>query len=117
MQTKTFLEEFENHLDSILQIVRAKNKDYSGEKDPFKNFRLVEEIGLCTVEQGILTRMLDKISRIVNLVDKDPEVVDESIQDTLKDLAAYSIILLVYLREKGTGLRQAVNTPSSGQKM
>jgi len=45
--------------------------------------------------------MSDKMSRISNLIkDNKPQVKDESIEDTLVDLANYSIILSIYLKHE-----------------
>jgi hypothetical protein len=44
--------------------------------------------------------MADKMSRIINLTERDAEVKDESINDTLVDLANYSIILKLYIESK-----------------
>ena len=54
---------------------------------------------LCSVEEGILVRMTDKINRIATLIYQDNAVKDEKIQDTLLDLAVYSIILKTYLNQ------------------
>jgi hypothetical protein len=82
-----------------LEIAEAKNADYANEDDPFQNFRGVEVLGI-SVEDGFLTRMSDKMARVSNLVRRDPAVADESVLDTLSDLANYAILLRVYLEEK-----------------
>jgi len=82
-----------------LEIMKKKNVDYAGDGDPFKNFRTVENFGI-SLEQGILVRMSDKISRIGNLLLTTAQVKDESIEDTLIDLMGYSNIMLVALQNK-----------------
>ena len=49
-------------------------------------------------EKGIYVRIWDKVSRLKELVweSKEQKVKDESINDTLTDLAIYSIIMLIY---------------------
>ncbi|AIY89919.1 nucleotide modification associated domain-containing protein [Geoglobus acetivorans] len=81
-----------------LEIARKKNRDYAGNRSPFHNFELCERLGICSLEEGILVRMTDKMSRIANLLKKEADVRDESIEDTLKDLINYSAILIAYLR-------------------
>lgn len=44
--------------------------------------------------------MGDKLQRIANLLEREAQVKDESVDDTLKDLANYSLILLAYLVSK-----------------
>lgn len=85
-----------------LEIAKKKNQDYCGKgesSDPFKNFRISEQAGV-PVEQGILVRMYDKMSRISTLLSQDAQVKDESVQDTLSDLSNYSLILSNYLDSK-----------------
>ncbi len=82
-----------------IEMVRIKNNDYSGEKaiDPYANFKKSEAIGVKT-EKGILVRMMDKMSRISNLVEQDAQVKSEKIEDTLDDLINYAAILKSYLK-------------------
>jgi|GEM_PF-2274877 hypothetical protein len=84
-----------------IEILKKKNHDYRPNEDPFGNFRLCEVLGVCEVEIGIYTRMLDKMTRIAAILKKkDTAVRDETIEDTLKDLINYSAILLSYIRIK-----------------
>lgn len=80
-----------------MEIVKKKNGDYAQGHDPFQNFRMVEDAGLMTIEQGIAVRMSDKLQRIFNLLDSEAEVDDETLEDTLTDLRNYANILQVYL--------------------
>ena len=74
MTTQQFLQRLEELYKSNLEISRAKNKDYAGDGDPFKNFKLCETLGICSVEKGMLVRITDKLSRISNLLEKEAEV-------------------------------------------
>lgn len=100
MNTTEFLEELEKSYASNLAISKRKNADYAGEGDPFKNFKLCEMMGICSVEKGIMVRMCDKMSRIATLLDKNESVLDEKVEDTCADLSNYSMILKVYLQNK-----------------
>ena len=88
--------------EKMIEITRQKNSDYCGAgSDPFKNFRQVELMGICSVEQGFLTRMTDKMSRIASYVEQGTlEVKDESVTDTLCDLSNYCILMMGYLQSK-----------------
>jgi hypothetical protein len=88
--------------EKMMAITLAKNSDYCGEgDDPFKNFRQVEFLGVCSVEQGFMTRMSDKMSRIASYIQKgELQVKDESVTDTLRDLSNYCILLMGYLESK-----------------
>ncbi|MBR1146664.1 nucleotide modification associated domain-containing protein [Bradyrhizobium sp. AUGA SZCCT0431] len=79
-----------------VEISRKKNSDYTNGDDAFKNFKLSAMLGI-PVEQAILVRMSDKLSRIATLLHQDAQVADEAIGDTLSDLANYAVILRMYL--------------------
>ena len=83
-------------------ITKAKNADYTGEgDDPFANFKIVELNGITSTERGFLVRMSDKMARITSFVQKGTlEVKDESVQDTLMDLANYCILMMGYINSK-----------------
>jgi hypothetical protein len=86
--------------DKMGHICKSKGQDYSGETDPFANFKAVELLGI-SVEHGFLTRIMDKVMRISNLTDgREPAVLDEKIEDTLTDLANYAILMAGYIRSK-----------------
>lgn len=99
MNQKQFVQFIKDFYDKNLKIVEAKNKDYAGD-DTFKAFKLTEAIGNTTVEEGLLVRMSDKLSRISTLLKKKQHVKDETIEDTLADLANYAAILAAYMSQK-----------------
>jgi hypothetical protein len=80
-----------------LAIIEKKNKDYASEADAFGNILACEKQGICSAEQGVLVRSLDKISRITNLLSAEAAVEDESIDDTILDLINYFAILRALL--------------------
>lgn len=102
MNTKDLIEYHELACKALHEIVKAKNADYTGEsQDPFFNFNMVEKLGISTTETGILTRMLDKFARITSFVKKGVlKVKDETVEDTLLDLANYCIIMAAYIKSK-----------------
>lgn len=102
MNRKQFISELAENCDDDLQIVQKKNQDYADGEDPFQNFRMVEDAGLMSVEEGIAVRMSDKMQRVFNLIDSEREaaVDDESLEDTLSDLRNYANILQVFIEEE-----------------
>ena len=102
MTRDEYLVEFEKITREMLEITKRKNQDYTGDaNDPFKNFTMVETMGVATTEQGFVTRMIDKIMRISGFVKNGTlAVADEKVEDTLQDLAVYSILLICYLRSR-----------------
>ncbi len=100
MTTEDFLKRLGEIYNDNLEIAKRKNADYAGTGNPFKNFKLCEELGITSVEQGIMVRITDKVSRISTLLSKEAQVKDESIIDTLSDLANYAIILRIYIENE-----------------
>lgn len=100
MNKGEFKAEFREKLDYMYSTMEKKNNDYSwweGESNPFKNFELVEQIGITTTAKGILVRICDKMSRVASLMDNTAKVGDESQIDTCIDWANYFIILALRL--------------------
>lgn len=97
-----FAEEF---FGSCIGTMQKKNQDYTGAKDtidPFANFRAVEAFGIET-EKGFVTRMTDKMARIGSFVKRgELAVKDESVKDTLLDLANYAMLFAAYLESTKT---------------
>lgn len=100
MDREQFIQQLKNNQKQDIKIVEDKNQDYADGADPFQNFRMVEDAGLCSLEQGIAVRMSDKLQRIFNLLDEEAAVEDEKIEDTLSDLRNYANILQVYLEQE-----------------
>lgn len=83
--------------ESKLKVSRAKRSDYSGDEDVLSNFKMSEQVGV-RPEKAILVRITDKLARIGQLLDKEESSVpDETITDTMLDLANYADLLaMVY---------------------
>jgi len=83
-------------------IHEKKNAGYSGVDNPdsWANFRLCEQFGV-SASLGCMVRLSDKYKRACNLL-KNPlnEQVGEALEDTLLDLANYSLIMVCLLEEK-----------------
>lgn len=101
MTKAQYFEFSQQFFTECLEISRKKNADYTGRNSgPFSNFTSVETLGIPT-EVGFLTRMMDKMKRIASFVENgELQVKDESVRDTLKDLANYSALLAGYLESK-----------------
>ena len=77
------------------ELYCSKNKDYG---DSFG--RSFEELGIISA----ITRMGDKFNRVKNLALKNEIAVeDESLKDTLIDLANYAIMTIVEIDRYGQG--------------
>lgn len=83
-----------------LDLMKKKNHDYSGKsgKEPFANFTRAETMGITSTEKGMLVRMLDKMSRLSSFMDSGEfKVQDEKLEDTIKDMINYSVLLYAYM--------------------
>jgi predicted SpoU family rRNA methylase len=78
--------------NEIAELLEKKNKDYGNSFD-----KTIEEYGIT----AYLLRIEDKISRLKSITkDKEVLVKDESMEDTIRDIAGYSILMLNYLNDK-----------------
>ena len=102
MNKEEFFKYHREFTNKILEVSKAKNADYTGvTDDPFANFKRVEALGICSTEQGFLTRMSDKLARLSSFWQKgELQVKDESVTDTLMDLCNYTILMAAYLESK-----------------
>ena len=83
--------EFANEAAELIDLYAKKNNDYGNSFD-----KGMDNIGMA---YGI-GRIYDKVGRLVNLT-KHPnnQQINESIEDTLKDLGCYSMMMLRYLKQ------------------
>jgi len=84
--------EYYKIIEELKQIHSDKNHDYADNSDPLSNFKECEKFGI-PAWKGCLVRMSDKWCRIVQLTKKEAK--NESIEDSLKDLANYAVLCLV----------------------
>ena len=73
--------------EEALELFKKKNKDYG---DAFANYGSI----------GVLVRMGDKISRLVNIDKNKIEIKDEKMRDTLIDLHNYAAMAIMLLDEQ-----------------
>lgn len=85
-----------------ISIMKAKNADYAGNEDVtgLRNFELSANVAKVKMSQGILVRLMDKMSRIGNLLTQEAKVADEKIQDTILDAINYLAILEYAIKEE-----------------
>ena len=92
-------ERFNEILGVIKKLHDDKRHDY-GNDDIFANFRLSEMAGI-SPWKGSVIRMGDKYARISNFIKKgDFKFKEESIKDTLMDMAIYSLITIILYEEE-----------------
>ena len=85
MNRQQFFEFVENFYKQAFELMQKKNNDYSQESNPFSNFEFQAMMAKVTVEQVFLMKLGDKMARMRECFDKPVSVLDESLEDTLKD--------------------------------
>ena len=80
---------FKEITDDMIALYERKNHDYGNSfSETYRKLGVI----------SATTRMLDKMNRVVSLVTKDKqEVNDESLRDTLIDLANYAVMTIMEL--------------------
>lgn len=85
---------FRQKVEKLTEVYVAKNKDYG---DSFS--QSLDKYGII----ASLVRMGDKMNRIDSLYDKPTTEVDESLVDSLEDLANYAIMTAIWLEKQVEG--------------
>lgn len=85
-----------------LITMENKNHDYAGKEDAngLENFNLTAKVSKISRDKGILIRLMDKMTRIGNLLSHDAKVKSESLHDTISDAINYLAILNYSLQEE-----------------
>lgn len=80
---------FKQITNEMFELWKRKNADYgSSVTDTYKDFGIV----------SFLVRMQDKMNRLKTITKKESLVKDEKLEDTLIDLANYTILALIELK-------------------
>lgn len=83
---------FENIANEAIETYKRKNKDYGSSYT--KTFDKYGNVA------GIIP-ILNKVHRLESLIEKNSHEVDESLQDSLLDLANYALMFLTELEYRG----------------
>ena len=75
----------------VAELVEKKNKDYGDSFD-----KTLAEYG----DTAYFLRIEDKLSRLKSLSKKEALVADESVEDTLKDIIGYTLLMINNKRNK-----------------
>ncbi|MBQ3349179.1 MAG: DUF1599 domain-containing protein [Thermoguttaceae bacterium] len=79
----------EDVFENLHDLIIRKNTDYgnSAFDPPVLNPN-------ATAENAILTRLSDKFSRLRHILQKGALVADETVEDTIKDIAGYCVLFI-----------------------
>lgn len=99
MKRQTQEEIFDETVAQMRTIIFSKNEDYANE-DTLSNFKLAGAIIGLTPEMNCLNHIATKLARLGVLLNTTNEPNNESIDDSLNDLANYAILLKMIRRDK-----------------
>lgn len=92
------MSEFDKVIQEIIALHAKKQADYGTASDPFANIRASQRFSI-PPWLGAVLRANDKISRIQSFC-VNGNLKNESLEDSLMDLAVYAIIALALRREE-----------------
>ena len=81
----------------ILELLETKGDDYAND-DRLSNFKESACLLNTTAFKVCLNQIAIKISRIVNLIDREAR--NESLEDSINDLFTYSLLLLMINKDE-----------------
>ena len=88
--------------DRVKEMHASKSRDYGSADDPLANIRNGAEFVGIRPWQGAMVRLSDKVTRLATY-NRTGSLTFEGVEDTLLDLASYSLLaLLLYREERGT---------------
>jgi hypothetical protein len=83
MKENNFMNEYEKIVKETMELCKRKNQDYGcSVQDTYEKFG----------DLSYLTRIADKFNRLCTLITNKEQAVDESIDDTIKDLGNYAFL-------------------------
>lgn len=85
--------------DEMQEVVESKAHDYAKDDNVFSNFEFAADVAGVTVEQEFAVMIATKVARLRELLGgKVPN--NESLDDTLLDLANYAALCLAWRRQQ-----------------
>ncbi|MEM3646599.1 MAG: hypothetical protein QW334_00440 [Thermofilum sp.] len=100
MRIEEYLKLKKKVFEKCCDLSVRKGHDYSGMEDTLANLKAARILGV-KPEQGVLVRLLDKIMRLKNFVERgELQVSDETVFDTVADAHNYLDLLLALIVEE-----------------
>ena len=92
-------------LDRMKALHASKSRDYGSEHDPLANIRNGAIFVGIEPWKGAMVRLSDKVTRLATF-NRTGTLTHEGVEDTLLDLASYSLLALLLYREESRGAAQ-----------
>jgi len=90
---------FSETVEKMSKILLSKGDDYAN-VDRLSNFKLAGQISGLNAELNCLSLIATKVARLGVLLNSSKTPNNESIQDSVLDLANYAMLLLMILKER-----------------
>lgn len=92
------MSELSDNVKQFMSITQDMAKTYAAKNHDYGNSfeESLDEFGLV----ASIVRLGDKMNRIKSLIKKEAQVKDESIKDTLLDMANYAIMTVMWMNKK-----------------
>jgi len=99
MNLENQIKQFAAITEQMKSIMFAKGNDYAND-DRLSNFKLAGNISGLSPELNCLSLIATKVARLGVLLNNDKTPNNESINDSLLDLANYTVLLTMLLKDK-----------------
>lgn len=99
MTSEQQLQIFDDFTAKMREVLVAKANDYAGDVDRLRNFKQVGDVTGIGAPKAVLTHIATKVSRLGTLLGSGKAPSNESVGDSVLDLANYSILLYMVLVE------------------
>ncbi len=93
------LQHFNETTERMRDVMLNKGNDYAN-ADRLSNFKMAGAICGLKAEQNCLSLIATKVARLGVLLSSDKAPNNESVQDSVLDLANYAILLSMILKDK-----------------
>jgi len=90
---------FNQTVEKMRDIMLSKGNDYANE-DRLSNFKLAGSICGISPQQNCLSLIATKVARLGVLLKEKSEPNNESIEDSLVDMANYTLLLIMILKDE-----------------
>lgn len=91
---------FNEYIDKMREIMFKKGNDYAGE-DRLINFKRTGYITGGDASTACLLQIANKVARLTALLEQGKRPENESMEDTVIDLANYTLLFGMTLKERG----------------
>lgn len=104
-----------HELTATLETTLAKkNTDYSGTENPFAGWALASNLSGHSPTELIFSQLTIKVIRMKNLLNRDPAVSSEPLEDTILDAIGYLVILKAWRDWHTAGAEKVVKSTIVG---